>query len=225
MTSLKSVKAILTDIEGTISDISFVKDVLFPYSYERIDDFVKKHWEEIEDIRKETEEIAGKKLSKDEFIKIMKTWIKEDKKITPLKELQGMIWEEGFKKGELVSHIYEDALKKLKEWKDKGIPVYVYSSGSVKAQKLFFSHTTYGDISYLFSGHFDTRIGNKKEPESYRKIAEKLNLIPSGILFLSDSAEEIEASHKAGMKAIMVVRDGKGSPSHPIIRSFDEIEI
>ncbi len=225
MTSSKSVKAILTDIEGTISDISFVKDVLFPYSYERIDDFVEKHWEEIGNILKETEEIVGKKLSKEEFIKTMKAWIREDKKITPLKELQGMIWEEGFKKCELVSHIYEDALKKLKEWKDKGIPVYVYSSGSVKAQKLFFSHTTYGDISYLFSGHFDTRIGNKKEPESYRKIAEKLNLMPSEILFLSDSAEEIEASHKAGMKAIMVVRDGKVSSSHPVIKSFDEIKI
>ena len=225
MTSLKSVKAILTDIEGTISDISFVKDVLFPYSYERIDDFVKKHWEEIEDIRKETEEIAGKKLSKDEFIKIMKTWIKEDKKITPLKELQGMIWEEGFKKGELVSHIYEDALKKLKEWKDKGIPVYVYSSGSVKAQKLFFSHTTYGDISYLFSGHFDTKIGNKKNPESYRKISDKLGLKTSEILFLSDSKEEIEAADRAGMKVIMVMRNGKQLLPYPVISSFDEIKI
>ncbi len=225
MTSLKSVKAILTDIEGTISDISFVKDVLFPYSYERIDDFVKKHWEEIEDIRKETEEIAGKKLSKDEFIKIMKTWIKEDKKITPLKELQGMIWEEGFKKGDLVSHIYEDALKKLKEWKDKGIPVYVYSSGSVKAQKLFFSHTTYGDISYLFSGHFDTRIGNKKEPESYQKISKRLGLKTSEILFLSDSKEEIEAADRTGMKVIMVMRNGKQPLPYPVIKSFDEIEI
>lgn len=225
MTSLKNIKAVLTDIEGTVSDISFVKDVLFPYSYERIDDFVEKHWKEIGDIRKATEKIVGKELTKEEFVKIMKEWIKKDEKITPLKELQGIIWEEGFKEGKLVSHIYEDALRKLKEWKKKGLPVYIYSSGSVKAQRLFFGHTTYGDLNYLFAGNFDTKIGNKKNPESYKRIAESLNLSPSDILFLSDSKEEIEAAYKSGMNVIMVVRNGKIESSFRTIKSFDELDI
>jgi len=225
MTSLKNIKAVLTDIEGTVSDISFVKDVLFPYSYERIDDFVEKHWNEIGDIRKATEKIVGKELTKEEFVKIMKEWIKKDEKITPLKELQGIIWEEGFKEGKLVSHIYEDALRKLKEWKKKGLPVYIYSSGSVKAQRLFFGHTTYGDLNYLFAGNFDTKIGNKKNPESYKRIAESLNLSPSDILFLSDSKEEIEAAYKSGMNVIMVVRNGKIESSFRTIKSFDELDI
>ncbi len=202
------IKAILVDIEGTTSPISFVKEVLFPYSKERVEKFIKDNLNNpevkriIEDVKKE----VGKELSIDEVIQTLKKWIDEDKKITPLKEIQGLIWEEGFKSGSLKAPVYKDAYEKLKEWKEKGIPIYIYSSGSVKAQKLFFGHTEYGNLLGLFSGHFDTKIGNKKEPESYIKIAESIGLKPEEILFLSDNPEEIQAAAKAGMKVIRLVR-------------------
>ena len=223
--NLESVKAVVTDIEGTITDINFVKEILFPYSYKKMEDFVNRNWEYISNIVKETEGILNKRLGKVEFIKIMKEWIKEDKKITPLKELQGLIWEEGYKKGEINGHIYEDAFEVLKRLKQKNIPVYIYSSGSVKAQKLLFSHTQYGDITYLFSGYFDTKIGSKKERKSYEKIAKSISVAPGYIVFFSDNEEELKASKEAGMKAIKVARDIPCGGGFPCIRNFQEIEI
>jgi enolase-phosphatase E1 len=225
------VKAILTDIEGTTSSISFVKDVLFPYAKEKMGEFVKKNKDnlEVNRILKEVEKAVGKKLTIDETINILKKWIEEDKKITPLKEIQGLIWEEGYKTGELQGHIYDDSFEKLKKLKEKGIPIYVYSSGSVKAQKLLFSNTKFGDINYLFSGYFDTKIGGKKEAESYKKIASEIGLKPEEILFLSDNIDEIKAASKAGMKVIRFAREGEFEviPDFPFkqVRSFDEIEI
>ncbi len=223
--NLKSAKAVITDIEGTITDINFVKDILFPYSLKKLEEFVLERWEEIGDIRRETEEMVGRGLNREEFIKVMKRWIEEDKKITPLKELQGLIWEEGYRKGELKGHIYKDALEVLKKLKEKGIPVYIYSSGSVKAQKLLFGHTEYGDINYLFSGYFDTRIGNKKERESYLRIAKSIVTDPHEVVFFSDNEDELRASRDAGMIAVKVVREGNCDNEFPCIKSFYEVEI
>ena len=220
------VKAILTDIEGTTSSISFVKDVLFPYSKRKLREFVQKHSEdpEVQRILREVRE-----MEPGDPIETLLSWIDEDRKVTPLKELQGLIWEEGYKSGELKGHIYEDAYRKLKEWHDKGIPIYVYSSGSVKAQRLLFGHTQYGDLNYLFSGHFDTKIGNKKESDSYRKIAGEIGLEPEEILFLSDSPEEIRASAEAGMKVIRFAREGENEFiedfPYPQVRSFEEVTL
>lgn len=225
------IKAVLTDIEGTTSSISFVNDVLFPYAKEKMEEFVKENKDnpEVKKILEEVKKIEGKDLTIDEIIKTLIKWKEEDKKITPLKEIQGLIWEEGYKKGELQGHIYEDSFKKLKKWNDEGIPVYVYSSGSVKAQKLLFSNTEFGDINYLFSGYFDTKVGSKKESSSYKKIAEEIGLKPEEILFLSDNPEEIEAAAKAGMKVIRFARKGEFEiiPDFPFkqVRSFEEIEI
>ncbi len=219
-------KAVLTDIEGTTSSISFVKDVLFPYSKKKLVEFLQKHSNDpqVQRILKEVREIQP-----GDPVETLLRWIEEDKKITPLKDLQGLIWEEGYRSGELKGHIYEDAYRKLKEWHEKGIPVYVYSSGSVKAQKLLFSHTQYGDITCLFSGYFDTKIGNKKETESYIKIAKEIGIEPKDILFLSDSPEEIMASAKAGMKVIRFAREGENEFiedfPYPQVRSFDEITL
>ncbi len=224
------VKAILTDIEGTTSSISFVKDVLFPYAERKIPSFLRRESDrrEVIKILKDVEEIEGKELSLEEVIKLLLRWIREDKKITPLKELQGLVWEEGYRKGELKGHIYEDAYEKLKEWHEKGIPIYVYSSGSVKAQKLLFSNTPYGDLTYLFSGYFDTNVGNKKDKDSYLRIARKVGLEPEDILFLSDNPQEIEAAAAAGMRVIRFAREGENEPlpdyPHTQVRSFREIE-
>jgi len=219
-------KAVLTDIEGTTSSISFVKDVLFPYSKKKLVEFLQKHSNDpqVQRILKEVREIQP-----GDPVETLLRWIEEDKKIAPLKELQGLIWEEGYRSGELKGHIYEDAYRKLKEWHERGIPGYVYSSGSVKAQKLLFGHTQYGDITYLFSGYFDTKIGNKKETESYIKIAKEIGLEPKDILFLSDNPDEIMASAKAGMKVIRFAREGENEFiedfPYPQVRSFDEITL
>jgi enolase-phosphatase E1 len=222
-------KVILLDIEGTIAPISFVKEVMFPYSKNKLEKFLKenKDKEEIKKIIEEVEKIEGKKLTLSEVIEILKRWIDEDKKITPLKDLQGYIWKEGFEKGELKAPIYEDAIKKIKEWKNKGYKIYIYSSGSVQAQKLFFSHTNYGNILNMFDGHFDTKIGNKKDKNSYLKIAKEIGVEPKEIIFLSDDEKEIESSIEAGLKGIKVSRKGDKPfiENYPYeqIKSFEEL--
>src|SRR3972149_10434202 len=147
-------------------------------------EFVRAHVAEPA-VRRELEKvrrISGKSLNESEVIEQLIRWIDEDKKITPLKSLQGMIWQDGYKKSDFKGHIYEDAVRHLKKWKQAGIQLYVFSSGSVQAQKLLFAHTEYGDLTPLFSGYFDTSIGNKSEAGSYRKIAVAIGSAPGDIL-------------------------------------------
>ena len=222
------VKAVLLDIEGTIAPLTFVKEVMFPYSKRKLREFLEKNWNkpEIQEIIRDASREVGKELSLEEAVETFSRWIDEDRKITPLKELQGYIWEEGFKSGELRAPLYEDAYKKIREWKERGIPLYIYSSGSVKAQELFFSHTEYGNLLGLLSGFFDTKIGNKKEKESYLRIAQKIGLKPEEILFISDNPEELKAAKEAGFKVLQSVRDGvKPSEEFEKIYSFEEIEL
>ncbi len=225
------VKAILIDIEGTVAPISFVKDVLFPYSKEKMESFVKENENkpEIKQILEDVKKIEKREMSTEEVIDTLKKWIDEDRKITPLKEIQGYIWEEGFKSGNVKAPLYKDAYEKMLYWNKKGIPMYIYSSGSVKAQKLFFSHTEYGNIVDFFNGFFDTKIGNKKEKGSYEKIARAIGLKPEEILFLSDNPDEIKAAAEAGMQVMRVVRekDAEYIPDfpYPQIKSFEEIEV
>lgn len=223
------IKAIVTDIEGTTSSLSFVKDVLFPYARERMAEFVRAHAQEPA-VRRELEEVrrlSGKNLDDAKIIEQLIRWIEEDKKITPLKSLQGMIWEDGYKKGAFKGHMYEDAVRHLKEWKDAGIALYVFSSGSVQAQKLLFAHSDYGDLTPLFSGYFDTLIGNKREADAYRKIAEAVGAPPGDILFLSDIREELDAAKTAGMQTLWLVRNGTldAQTRHRQARSFDDISV
>ena len=223
------IKTIVTDIEGTTSSLSFVKDVLFPYSREHMAEFVRAHAQEPA-VRHELDEVrrlSGKNLTEAEVIEQLLRWIAEDKKITPLKSLQGMIWEDGYKKGDFKGHMYEDAVRHLEKWKQAGIRLYVFSSGSVQAQKLLFAHTGYGDLTPLFSGYFDTNIGNKREADSYRKIAAAIGSAPDDILFLSDIREELDAAHAAGMQTIWLVRDGAIDPkaAHRQITNFDAISL
>jgi enolase-phosphatase E1 len=225
------VKAILTDIEGTTTPISFVKDVLFPYSYQKMEEFILENKDnpKISKILDEVKKIEGKDLSLEELINTLKKWIEEDRKITPLKEIQGIIWEEGYKSGKLQGYVYPDAYEKLKEWFDSGVKIYVYSSGSVKAQKLLFSNTNYGDLNYIFSGYFDTNIGNKKEKESYEKIAKEIGINPNEVLFLSDNPEEIIAASSTGMKVIRLVRQNDTEYiqdfPYPQVESFKHINL
>jgi enolase-phosphatase E1 len=221
------IKAIVTDIEGTTSSLSFVKEVLFPYSRANLADYVRLHAEEpqVKAVLEETCKEAVAELDTEQSITQLIQWLDEDKKATPLKSLQGLIWEAGYQKGDFKGHVYPDAAACLKAWKAKGLDLYVYSSGSVYAQKLLFAHTGYGDLTPHFSGYFDTRIGGKKDPESYGKIAKQLGIPADQLLFLSDIKEELDAAKAAGFQTLWLVRDGKPDKKteHQQLSNFDSV--
>lgn len=223
------IKAIVTDIEGTTSSLAFVKDVLFPYSRERLPAFVRDHQHDPQVARllADTAAAAGKPLDTDAAIAQLLEWIDADKKITPLKALQGLVWDEGYRAGDFHGHIYPDAHDRLRAWARAGVKLYVYSSGSVKAQQLLFRHTEFGDLTPLFTGYFDTTIGAKRESVAYARIANAIGLPPAQILFLSDIREELDAARAAGMRTHWVVRAlaRPAASEHPVARDFTEIEI
>lgn len=194
-------RAILTDIEGTTSSIAFVAETLFPYARERLPAFVAAHPEATAPI---LAEVAATEPG--DPVATLTRWIDEDRKATPLKTLQGMIWEDGYRDG--AGHIYADAVAALRRWHAAGVALYVFSSGSVAAQKLLFGHSDAGDLTSLFSGYFDTTTGPKREAASYTAIAEAIGFEPGDILFLSDTPQEIAAARAAGMQALLIDRDG-----------------
>ena len=224
------IRAIVTDIEGTTSSLSFVKDILFPYARQHIGDYLRSHVEtpaiqaELAEIRHLTNQ---SNLSPEEIITQLIQWLDEDQKITPLKNIQGYIWEEGYQRGDYQGHIYSDAVDKLQEWHQQQIILGVYSSGSIYAQKLLFSHTAYGDLTPLFSAYFDTTIGAKINSNSYLSIAESLNLPAASLLFLSDVEQELDAAKKAGLQTIWLVREGEinTEASHVQVRDFAAIQL
>lgn len=222
--------AVLTDIEGTTTDIAFVHKVLFPYARERLPDFVRAHADEgpVRECLAEIRELEDAHLSIEEAIERLIEWSDADRKIKPLKTLQGLIWTAGYKDGVLKGHVYADVPPKLRAWHDAGIKLYVYSSGSVAAQKLLFAHTDAGDLTPLFSGYFDTGTGPKTEAGSYRKIADAVGEAPADILFLSDNEKELEAAKEAGLRTVLFDRDDGAHPSSrgafPLATSFDEID-
>ncbi len=224
----QEIKAIVTDIEGTTSSLAFVKDTLFPYASKNLPDFIWDNEREedvaalLDEVRKEE---RNPELNLQEVIEVLLRYIEEDQKITALKALQGMIWEEGYQSGDLVGHIYEDAMRGLKRWQDQNIQLYVYSSGSIAAQKLIFGHTEYGDLTSLFSGYYDTTTGSKKETESYEAIAADIGFPVSEILFLSDSTEEINAAAAAGMNVMVLDREKAlfDAMGHNLVNDFDVI--
>ena len=228
---MATIRAIVTDIEGTTSSISFVKDVLFPYARERLPAFVVthadtpevQHW--LHEAAREAQLVSA---SEQEMIDLLISWIDTDRKSTALKALQGMIWAEGYEGSDFRAHIYEDAARGLNKWAADGIRLYVYSSGSVPAQKLLFKHTESGDLSALFSGYFDTETGAKRDSASYARIAEEIAVPASEILFLSDIGEELDAAQTAGMQTMLVARDPAGCPidsRHPCVTRLDAIKL
>ncbi len=222
------IRAVLTDIEGTTSSLSFVKDVLFPYARRHIDRYVREHADKpqvaalLDEARRE---MGIPDAGLDAVIAQLIDWIDRDRKVTPLKALQGLIWEAGYAAGDFTGHVYEDAAAALRDWQRSGMRLYVYSSGSVHAQKLLFAHTEYGDLTPLFSGYFDTRVGHKAESASYRYIAGQVGAAPETILFLSDVVAELDAAREAGMQTCQLVRAGglDPAPAHPQVRDFAQI--
>lgn len=202
-------KAIVTDIEGTTSSIAFVKDVLFPYAAKKLPDWLRQQRLDpaVQQQVASVAEAIGKPASDlDAVTAQLLSWIEQDVKATPLKALQGMLWESGYESGDYRAHVYADAHELLQQWHAAGIPLYVYSSGSVHAQELFFRYSDYGDVRALFSGYFDTTTGPKTDSASYRKIASDIGLPAPDILFLSDAEPEIAAASSAGMQTVLITR-------------------
>ena len=223
------IKAIITDIEGTTSSLSFVKDELFPYARAHVGEFLQANAENenVINILDAVNTHVGKTLSLDEAIDQLIVWIDNDEKITPLKALQGLIWESGYLRGELTGHLYSDAIHNLQTWKAQGFDLYVYSSGSVYAQKLLFSHTEAGDLTPLFSGYFDTNIGSKQDSTSYENMVAHIGLPPEQLLFLSDIEAELNAAQNAGLQTIWLTRDQapQAGATHWQVEDFDSIEV
>jgi len=220
--------AILTDIEGTTSSISFVKDVLFPYARERLPDFVRARAGEptVRGLLDDAAREGGIPDADDAaIIALLLLWIDEDRKATPLKALQAMIWVGGYDGRDFVAHVYPDAVAGLQRWHAAGIPIHIYSSGAVPAQKLYFAHTEVGDLRPLFSGYFDTTSGSKREAASYRRIAHAIGTEPAQILFLSDIDAELDAAQEAGLATAWVCREPGPAPHqrHRAVASFDEL--
>ena len=227
--STLNIKAIVTDIEGTTSSIDFVHQELFPYASRELPAFVRAHQQEaavasqLDAVR---QLIDKPQADVEELIDTLLQWIRDDNKATPLKALQGLVWAHGYASGAFTGHVYDDAVSNLKKWAALGIELYVYSSGSVAAQKLLFGYSDAGDLTPLFKGYFDTRIGNKREPLAYETIVRQLAMPAKAILFLSDVVAELDAAASAGMQTIQLVRDqGMTTGAHTIAHDFDEISV
>lgn len=222
------IRAIVTDIEGTTSALSFVKDVLFPYAARNMDAFLRRNAQqpEVAEQIAAVYGIVGRELTLEEVSAQLQEWIAVDRKVTPLKALQGMIWQAGYGNGDFTGHVYADAAGRLRTWQQSGLRLYVFSSGSVQAQKLLFAHSDHGDLTPLFSGYFDTTCGSKHDPASYRSIAHAIALPAEEILFLSDMLMELDAAHAAGMHTCMLVRDSAPGylGGHMQAKDFDGIK-
>jgi len=227
---MPTIHAIVTDIEGTTSSIDFVHDTLFPYARERLPAYVETHVDtaEVQHWLSEAAREAGLvEASRHDVVDLLLRWIDEDRKSTALKALQGMIWKDGYEAGDYRAHVYPDVPTVLASWHAAGIPLYVYSSGSVPAQKLFFRYSQAGDLSPLFSGYFDTTTGPKREAASYTAIAQAIGKDPSSILFLSDIEQELDAARTAGFQTGWLLRkDPKpAQAAHRTFARFDEIVV
>lgn len=221
------IRAIVTDIEGTTSDIRFVHEVLFPYAREHLVEFIHRHQHEESVIRvldSLRQEIEQPQADAEQLIHVLFGFMDEDRKSTALKELQGMIWRDGFIQGKFTGHLYPDVKPALQRWKEQGIALYVYSSGSVSAQRLLFGYSDEGDVTPLFSGYFDTRVGAKREVGAYQQIASQTGWPASELLFLSDIHQELDAAKQAGWQTIQLIRGPSDEMSvHHQVASFDHI--
>jgi len=218
-------KVLLFDIEGTTTDINFVHHILFPYAKKNIATYVKENESQISEIIQKIKE-NNSVHSIDEVISLLERWIDEDKKVKELKDIQGLIWKEGYATGEYTAHLYDDVIPCLENWKNSGLDLFIYSSGSVQAQKLLFSHTSSGDITPLFNGYFDTKIGAKKESQSYTNISKEINCEPNLITFFTDSPQEAQAATEANLNVIHVNRDGLYNDSKfTLVKSFEDARL
>ncbi len=212
--------AVLTDIEGTTTPIAFVHDVLFPYARARLPDWCKTNG-----AAPVIGEVAARAPGEN-VAEILLGWMDRDEKITALKTIQGMIWAEGYARGEIKGDIYPDVAPALRRWSKAGLRLFVYSSGSVEAQKLLFGYSNEGDLTPLFQGFFDTNVGPKRDAKSYADICRGANIPGREFLFLSDVEAELDAAAQAGLRTCQLVRPQDkttASTRHEIAADFAEV--
>jgi enolase-phosphatase E1 len=219
---------ILLDIEGTTTPITFVYDVLFPFAWRHAAMFLKNV--NVEDLKREYEQDVLRINNPPPWTTHGEAYfywlMDQDRKSTALKRIQGEIWLQGYKTGELHGEVFPDVPPALKRWQGTGVDVRIFSSGSILAQKLLFETTNDGDLTKFLRGYFDTTIGPKNEPESYKKIAEATGIAPGDILFVSDVTRELDAASAAGMKTLLCVRPGnhpQPTHNHTVITTFEEL--
>lgn len=236
-------KAVLLDIEGTTSSTTYVYDVLFPFARENARSYLERCWDDkntleaCDLIAKEIgfdssyDWLHGEEKRSDMIDKVMlevEKLMSKDSKSKGLKELQGFIWAEAYSSGLLCSQVFVDVPQALACWKATGLLMAIYSSGSATAQRVFFRHTEFGDLSDYFAGFFDTSCGPKKESDSYARIAKLLNHSPNEIIFFSDTVDELNAASKAGMQTVLLLRPDNAQQAeseHQTIPSFYDIRI
>lgn len=212
-----SVRAVVCDIEGTTSSISFVHRVLFPLALERLPEYLDKNFENPEvaeqlDVLWEKISPAGVADKKKILLETLQDYIRKDVKDTTLKWVQGKIWQVAFEAGQIKGHVYPEVAGFFRQWISRGAKLFIYSSGSVEAQRLMFGHSEAGDLSSLLSGYFDTTTGMKRDTTSYEKIAKATGYPPAEMLFLSDIVEELNAATAAGMQTCLLLREGAAAP-------------
>ena len=216
------IRAVLCDIEGTTTSLSFVHDILFPISRDRMDSYIHEHWNSPE-LQALVQTLGN---NPEEVVLVLEKWIDEDKKEGALKQIQGKIWKEAFECGAIRAHVYPDVPDSWRKWKERGLDIFIFSSGSIEAQKLLFAHTEAGDLTPSIDGYFDTTTGPKKDPKSYTQIAALINLEPAELLFFSDVESELDAARQAGLQTIHIDRDDKlQHSSHRISKTFDDAAI
>jgi len=228
------VNAILLDIEGTTTPIDFVHKILFPFARKRVGDFVIDNFEQLgpEIAQLKAEHASDKSYtmpfdedSTDSISLYLKHLIDTDRKSTPLKAIQGKIWQAGYEAGDLRSQIFDDVPKAFEKWKAAGKTIAIYSSGSVLAQKNLFKYTDHGDLTPFISNYFDTNMGGKRESQSYRRIADELGLQADQVTFVSDVPAELDAARSIGMQTALSIRKGNApitsNTVHHTVQSFD----
>lgn len=223
------IRAIVTDIEGTTTDIRFVHQVLFPYARARLADFITQHAQDLEVLQALDalrEEMNEPQAAIVDLVDQLYVYMDKDEKSPALKTLQGIIWRTGYMEGDFRGHVYPDVTPQLVQWQQEGIKLYVYSSGSVDSQKLLFGYSEEGDLQPLFTEYFDTHVGAKREVTSYLNIAKQLGLPAADILFLSDVRQELDAAREAGWLTCQLIRDEPDEESdHKQVNRFDQVVI
>ena len=224
-------RGVVVDIEGTTSAARHVYEVLFPYARDHLRDWLEHHGSDPETASAVAEVAATLDCDPGDLDAVtaqLTTWIDDDVKAAPLKTIQGLIWQQGYERGELTSHVFDDVPPVLRAWHDGGLTLAVYSSGSIAAQQALVANAPQGDLRALFSDYFDiTTAGPKREPSSYRRIAQALGMDPAHLLFLSDTQAELDAAREAGWQVIGLRRTGEEqatATSDPTVGSFAEIE-
>ncbi|GAA3358825.1 acireductone synthase [Saccharopolyspora gregorii] len=235
MTEPVAARWVVIDIEGTVTPTSQVREVLYDYARPRLGPWIDEHPDDPEvgaavaDVRAEAGLPAD--AGTDAVVAVLHAWMDADRKATPLKTLQGLIWRQGYADAELTTELFPDVVGALLHFHDQGAGLAVFSSGSVAAQIASFSHTGDGDLRHLFQHHFDTtNAGPKREARSYRAMTEVLGTDPGDVLFASDVPAELDAAAEAGWRTVGLARPGEPFAdadfgTHRAVTTFDDISI